>query len=171
MIEKALKKQNYDEALGYVEKAFQKKPEDAKAFEVQGRIYQGMAALVEEPAEYVALLGQMMEAFHQAASLDSKMAEKVKNTLTLAYITQFQRGIEVFNEAQSTRDKNGYLQSASSGPGQLSPFRRVAYRWLGPLRLVLCVFRNGKVTKETRSGLFGKNQSLHECRFESTFIG
>ncbi len=61
--EKALKKQNYDEALGYVEKAFQKKPEDAKAFEVQGRIYQGMASNAED-AEHVALLGQMMEAFH-----------------------------------------------------------------------------------------------------------
>jgi len=109
--DKALKKQNYDEALGYVEEALQKKPEDAKAFEVKGRIYQGMASHAED-AEHVALLGQMMEAFHQAASLDTKMAEKVKNTLTLAYITQFQRGIEVFNEAQSTRDKNGYLQSA-----------------------------------------------------------
>ena len=109
--DKALKKQNYDEALGYVEEALQKKPEDAKAFEVKGRIYQGMASHAED-AEHVALLGQMMEAFHQAASLDTKMAEKVKNTLTLAYITQFQRGIEVFNEAQSTRDKDGYLQSA-----------------------------------------------------------
>ena len=109
--DKALKKMNYDEALGYVEEALQKKPEDAKAFEVKGRIYQGMASDAKD-AEHIVLLGQMMEAFHQAASLDVKMAEKVQNTLTLAYITQFQRGIETFNEAQSTRDENGYVQAA-----------------------------------------------------------
>ena len=91
--DKALKKLNYDEALGYAEEALQKKPEDAKAFEVKGRIYQAMASNAED-AEHVALLGQMMEAFHQAASLDTKMAEKVQSTLTIAYITQFQRGID-----------------------------------------------------------------------------
>ncbi len=109
--DKALKKMNYDEALRYVEEALQKKPEDAKAFEVKGRIYQALASDAED-AEHVALLGQMMEAFHMAASLDEKMAEKVQSTLTIAYITQFQRGIEAFNEAQSTRDEPGYIQSA-----------------------------------------------------------
>ena len=109
--DKALKKQNYDEAMGYVEEALQKKPEDAKAFEVKGRIYQSMASDAEG-AEHVALLGQMMEAFDQAASLDSKMAEKVRNTVTIAYITEFQRGIEFFNQARSNSDENDYLQSA-----------------------------------------------------------
>ncbi len=136
--DKALKKQNYDEAMGYVEEALQKKPEDAKAFEVKGRIYQSMASNTEDAAEHVALLGQMMEAFHQAASLDSKMAEKVQNTLTLAYITQFQRGIEVFNEAQSTRDKNGYLQSARYfegctiiAPDSTGPYVNWAFAMIG----------------------------------------
>ena len=135
--DKALKKQNYDEALEYVGEALQKKPEDAKAFEVKGRIYQAMASNAED-AEHVALLGQMMEAFHQAASLDTKMAEKVKNTLTLAYITQFQRGIEVFNEAQSTRDKNGYLQSARYfegctiiAPDSTGPYVNWAFAMIG----------------------------------------
>ncbi len=110
--ERALKKQNYDEALGYVEKALQKKPEDAKAFEVQGRIYQGMASDAQDDAAHAALLGQMKEAFDQAASLDAKMAEKVRKTLTIAYITEFQRGIDAFKEAQTADDENGYLQSA-----------------------------------------------------------
>jgi len=110
--ERALKKQNYDEALGYVDKALQKKPEDAKAFEVQGRIYQGMASDAEDDAAHAALLGQMKEAFDQAASLDAKMAEKVRKTLTIAYITEFQRGIDAFKEAQTADDENGYLQSA-----------------------------------------------------------
>ncbi len=56
---------------------------------------------------------------------------------------------------------NGVLQGRSlqschvaAGSGERSPFRRVAYRWVDPLRLVLCIFRKGKVTKETRSCLF-----------------
>ena len=135
--DKALKKQNYDEAMGYVEEALQKKPEDAKAFEVKGRIYQSMASDAEG-AEHVVLLGQMMEAFDQAASLDSKMAEKVRNTVTIAYITEFQRGIEAFDQARSASDENAYLQAARYfegctviAPDSTGPYVNWAFAMIG----------------------------------------
>ena len=108
--ERSLKKGEYQEALGFVATALEKKPEDAKAFEVKGRIYQAMAAA--DGYEYLDMLGQMTEAFNQAISLDAKMAEKVQNTLTLAYISEFQSGIDAFNQAQSAGDSDGYVTSA-----------------------------------------------------------
>lgn len=109
--EKALKNEKYDEALGYVAEALQDDPNDAEAFEVQGRIYQGKASAAAGD-ERVALLGQMMESFTQARAADPKMAEDIEKNLTLAYLSEFQRGIDAFNQAQSANDNNGYFQSA-----------------------------------------------------------
>ena len=115
--EKALKKQNYEEAMGFADAALDKKPDDPKAFEVKGRIYQGMASLSNDTGEYTNLLGQMVEAFHEAASRDNKMAEKVQNTLTLAYIAEFQSGIEAFNQGQTNSDNASFMQAAKHFEG------------------------------------------------------
>ena len=109
--EKALKKQQYEEALSFADQALAKKPEDAKAFEVKGRIYQGMASMADGD-DYTAYLGQMKEAFAQAASLNPKLAEKIQNQITLAYLGEFQNGIDAFNAAQTASDDAGYVKSA-----------------------------------------------------------
>ena len=136
--DKALKKQNYEEAMGYAEEALQKKPDDPKAFEVKGRIYQGMAAATQDHAEYTELLGHMMQAFHDAASRDEKMAEKVQNTLTRAYIAEFQNGIEAFNQGQTNSDNASYLNAARYfegatiiAPDSTGPYVNWAFAMIG----------------------------------------
>ncbi len=135
--ERSLKKGEFQEALGFVDTALEKKPEDAKAFEVRGRIYQAMAAEASGE-EYLSLLGQMSEAFSRASELDDKMGEKVRNTLTMAYITEFQSGIEAFNAAQTASDQNGYLQSAHRfegctiiAPDSTGPYVNWAFALIG----------------------------------------
>ena len=135
--ERALKKQQHQEALGFVDVALEKKPDDAKAYEVKGRIYQDMASMAEGD-DYASYLGQMREAFGQAASLDDKMADKVQNTLTLAYIGEFQKGIDAFNAAQSAGDNAGYATSARYfegasiiAPDSTGPYVNWAFAMIG----------------------------------------
>ena len=135
--ERALKKQQHQEALGFVEVALEKKPNDAKAYEVKGRIYQEMASMAEGE-DYTSYLGQMREAFDQAASLDGKVAEKVEGTLTLAYIGEFQKGIDAFNAAQNASDNAGYAMSARYfegcsiiAPDSTGPYVNWAFAMIG----------------------------------------
>ncbi len=109
--ERALKKEQYQEALGFADEALAKKPEDAKAYEVKGRIYQAMAAGAGSD-DYKMYLNQMKDAFGKAVSFNPKMAEKVQNQMTLAYFNEFQNGINAFNEAQQASDNAGYMKSA-----------------------------------------------------------
>ncbi len=109
--EKALKKEQYQEALSFADEALAKKPEDAKAHEVKGRIYQAMAS-ASAGDDYKMYLNQMKDAFDKAGSFNPKLVEKVQNQITLAYFNEFQNGINAFNEAQSANDSAGYLKAA-----------------------------------------------------------
>ena len=132
--EKALKKQSYDEALRYVDEALRANPDDAKAFELRGRIYHGKASAAEDSVGHLQLLRRMMESFERAVTLDPQMATAIQNMLDFTYATEFQRGIETFTEAQSANDLNRYLQSsrhfeASSivAPDSIEPYVNWAF--------------------------------------------
>ena len=62
--------------------------------------------------EAMAHLGHMMESYHRAFELEPEMAEEASNNLRLAYIQQFQRGIEAYNNAQSASDAAGFSTAA-----------------------------------------------------------
>ena len=77
--EKALKNQQYQEALSFADQALAKKPEDAKAFEVKGRIYQGMASMAEG-ADY-------HDRLHQP-SFDEGLLSGTERVVCLIFILQ-----------------------------------------------------------------------------------
>lgn len=110
--EDALEKQNYDEALQYVDVALREKPDDAKAHELRGRIYLSKASAAEDSAGYLELLSQMVQSFERAATLDPDMATGIQNRLDFAYATEFQRGIQAYTEAESANNPAKFVQSS-----------------------------------------------------------
>lgn len=108
---RALKNGQFEEALGFVDIALERKPEDAKAFEARGNIYREMAAA--EGEEYLSNLRMMMEAYDQAASLeDRRVTERIDQTLMQAYLAAFTKGIEAFNRANTTDTTEYFVTSA-----------------------------------------------------------
>ena len=57
-----------------------------------------------------------------------------------------------------------FYKGVAASPPQLPAFCRMARPWVGPLRLVLCVFRDGQGVMETHSGLFGKTRGCMSIR-------
>ena len=108
---RALKNGQFEEALGFIDAALEKKPEDAKAFEARGHIYREMAA-VAEGEEYLSNLRMMLEAYNQAASLDRKAKERVDQALLQVYLVAFRMGIEAFTHANATDTTEYFLTSA-----------------------------------------------------------
>ena len=113
--ENARKKQQFEEALGFIDTALGKKPDDSKAFETRARIYQDMAAAATGEA-YLSAMKHMMDDFHHAVSLNAKLAENVERQQVLAYVAEFSKGIDAFNSAQGASDqgaKEQFFQSAA----------------------------------------------------------
>ncbi|MFQ5571002.1 MAG: tetratricopeptide repeat protein [Rhodothermales bacterium] len=110
--ERALKKEQFDQALEYVDVALQKNPDDAKALELQGRVYMGKASTINDGTEYAALIGLMKEAFDHALSADPSMSSKIEQNARIVYFFAFQRGVEVYTQAQSNNDDNAFLDAA-----------------------------------------------------------
>ncbi len=109
---RALKDGQFEEALGFIDIALERKPEDAKAFEARGNIYREMAAAAEGE-EYVSNLRMMIEAYDQAASLDERrVKERVDQALMQAYLAAFTMGIDAFNRANTTDTTEYFLTSA-----------------------------------------------------------
>ena len=109
--EKALKKQKYDEALMHLQKALEKKPSDKKALALKVRVYEEHANDTSDLDEHVALLRKMRASYEQALAVKPDFKD-VKNRLMLAYINEFQRGIETYNAAQNARDTTGFIKAA-----------------------------------------------------------
>ena len=98
--------------MAFADQALAKHPADARAFEVKARIFKRMAEAADSSDDYLTNLRQMKAAFTKAASLNPEMAEKIQNHLELAYIGEFQNGINTFNRAQSTASDVDYIKAA-----------------------------------------------------------
>lgn len=108
---RALRNGQFEEALGFIDNALERRPEDARAFEARGNIYREMAAMAEGE-EYVSHLRMMLEAYDQAVSLDSRAKDRVDEALMQAYLAAFRLGIDAFNRANTTDTTEYFLTSA-----------------------------------------------------------
>ena len=112
-----LKSKEYDRALENVEIALQKNPDNTEALELKGRILQEKAFTIDDPNEHANLISQMMEAFERAAILDPELDQTIENTLRIAYINEFQRGVQAFNRGRTNELEFNtaviYFQAAS----------------------------------------------------------
>jgi len=126
--ERALNNQEYEEALEYVEEVLADDAEDARAYEVRGRIFQAMA-VGKEKEEYLLLLTQMKESFDAAVSLDPKRAGNINGMLAIAYVEEFRMAIDYFNRASQSDSSEHFLSSAQyfEGASIMGPDSSQAY--------------------------------------------
>ncbi len=95
-----LRNKDYDRALENLETALEKNPQNAEALELKGRVLQSKAFETADPEEHARLMEEAVAAYNQAVSIDSTLAETVKRDLTLAYVNEFQRGVQAFNRGR-----------------------------------------------------------------------
>lgn len=105
-----LRNQDYDRALENVETALANNPENAEAHELRGRILQEKVAQTTDIDEHSRLLAEMLSSFERAGEIDPDMVPIIEQRLRLAWVDEFQIGIEAFNQGQT--DQSAYLRAA-----------------------------------------------------------
>lgn len=105
-----LRNQDYDRALENVNTALASNPDNAEALELKGRILQEMASGATNVQERSELVQEMMESYERARQVDPEMATLIDQRLRLAWVNEFQEGIEAFNRGQT--DQQAYLEAA-----------------------------------------------------------
>lgn len=108
-----LRNKDYARALENVEKALQRNPQNAEAYELKGRIILDILANQQnlDPETRQDTVRAMVAAFQKAVELDPKLQESVLNQLRFAYVREFQNGVNAFNRGRE--DSTYYLHAAS----------------------------------------------------------
>jgi tetratricopeptide (TPR) repeat protein len=127
--EKALKRGNHDEALGYVDTVLNEKPEDAKALELKGSILAAKSSIVLDLDEHAALLERALDSYAAAAATEPKLFDKLQNRITLAYLDEIRNGFESYAAAQQSGRAADYVTAAAyfRGATALAPDSAEAY--------------------------------------------
>lgn len=100
-----LRNKDYDRALQNVETALRTNPANAEALELKGQILSEKAFATEDLAEHTDLIAQMVEAFNAALAIDPLLEPTVQRSLSIAYVNEFQRGIQAFNRARTNSEE------------------------------------------------------------------
>lgn len=105
-----LRNQDYDRALGNLETALEKNPQNAEAYELKGRVLSEKAFSTQDQDEHIATISEMLEAYERAVEYDPLYTEQVSNALRFAFANEFQRGIQAFNRGRN--DDSQFLVAA-----------------------------------------------------------
>lgn len=105
-----LRNQDYARALENVNTALENEPDNAEALELKGRILQEMATEAETTEERSRIVSEMVETYNRAAEVDAEFAPIIEQRLRLAWVNEFQEGIEAFNRGEA--DDSAYLEAA-----------------------------------------------------------
>lgn len=122
-----LRNKDYDRALENIETALGKNPANAEALELKGRVLSEKAFATEDVDEHVALIGQMMEAFDAALAADPMLAETITRSKAIAYVNEFQRGIQAFNRGQNNSSEYGSAATYFDTAALIQPDSSGAY--------------------------------------------
>lgn len=106
-----LQNQNYAGALENIDTALAEDPNNAAALEVRGRILQEQSETIADVDQRSAVIRDMMESYERAAEIDPSMQLLIEQRLRLAWVNEFQEGIEAFN--RGGEDESAYLAAAS----------------------------------------------------------
>ncbi len=96
-----LRNKDYARALENLEIAISKDPANAEALELKGRVLSEMAFASMSVDENVQLIGEMIDAFDAALAVDATLRETITRSMAIAYVNEFQRGIQAFNRGQN----------------------------------------------------------------------
>ncbi len=105
-----LRNQDYDRALENVNSALESNPDNAEALELKGRILQELLVETSDIEEHSRLVSEMSDVYTRAQEIDPSMQPIIEQRLRLAWVNEFQQGIEAFNQGQT--DQSAYLRAA-----------------------------------------------------------
>jgi pentatricopeptide repeat protein len=108
-----LRNKDYTRALENVEKALQRNPQNADAYELKGRIILDILSNQQNmPLEARRdTIKAMVAAFQKAVELNPKLREEVINQLRFAFVREFQNGVNAFNRGRE--DSTYFLRAAT----------------------------------------------------------
>ncbi len=122
-----LRNKDYDRALENLETALRTNPNNADALELKGQVLSEKAFSTEDVTEHVSLIGQMVEAFRAAMSVDATREPTVERSLSIAYVNEFQRGIQAFNRARNDNSQYGIAATYFGTAATIRPDSSGAY--------------------------------------------
>ncbi len=101
-----LRNKDYDRALENITKALERNPDSAEALSLKGQILQDLAFELTDTQERSALISEMVDVYLRSAALDPATEHDIERRLGSAYRTEYNRGIELYNEAQNRDDED-----------------------------------------------------------------
>jgi len=143
---RALDRENYEEAMNLAQELMADKPDDHKTWDLFARIHDKMAtqsALIGDNEEYLSHVEGMVNAFDKVIEYRPRELEQVTNRLQIFYYQTFNSGIEEFTNAQATsgdeslqiehfRKSATYFQASSvAAPDSSGAYVNWAYALLG----------------------------------------
>ena len=101
-----LRNQDYDRALENVEEALANNPDNAEALALKVEILQGKLTSMTDPMERRELVEEMRATYERAINLEGADAEALTQRMRIAYVNEFQKGIDAFNA--DSEDNSNY---------------------------------------------------------------
>jgi len=140
--EDAMEQENYERALANVDSAITQDSANAEAYAMKARILRQMADSTTPPEEYKRRYEQAREAEEMAVKFDPGRRSDVESQRELAFIQEYQKGADAFNQAQKSSQKSDYMRAAAlfgaAGairPDSTGPILNEAYARLQAARL------------------------------------
>ncbi|MFB6273111.1 MAG: tetratricopeptide repeat protein [Salinibacter sp.] len=109
----AMDRKNYERALAHVKRALAQDSTNAKAYMMKARILRQMADTTTPAEKYEELHRRAHEAEEKAIKFDPSVYEKIRNQRELAYIQEFQQGVEAFDKARRTESGDQFRRAAA----------------------------------------------------------
>ncbi len=100
-----LRNKDYARAIENVDEALARNPDNAEAHELKGQILMAQSAETDDPAEYMAMIHEMLGAYDSALAADPGLDNSVLRSRTMAYADVFRKGIQAFNRAAENPDE------------------------------------------------------------------
>ena len=111
--ESAMEQENYDRALANVDSAIARDSANAEAYAMKARILRQMADSTTPPGEYKQRYREAREAEQQAIEFDPGQRSTINSQRELAFIEEYQKGADAFNEARKSRSKDDFMRAAA----------------------------------------------------------
>lgn len=101
-----LRNKDYDRALENITKALERNPDNAEALSLKGQILQDLVLDITDTQERSPLISEMVDVYLRSAALDPVTEPDIERRLGSAYRMEYNRGIELYNEAQNKDDED-----------------------------------------------------------------
>jgi len=111
--ESAMEQGSYERALANVDSALTQDSANVDAYMMKARILRQMADSTMPPNEYKSLYDQAREAEQKAVKFDPGRRSAINNQRKLAYIDQYQKGADAFNQARRSSSKDDFMRAAA----------------------------------------------------------